>query len=184
MIKRIFIVFILWFFIHLCFMLYFGLLDEINKSDAAVVYGNQVENDGAPSIRLQSRLDRAIELYNEKYFKYIIVSGAIDKNHHDESKIMAEYLISKGIPESAVIEDNAGTNTMLTAMNVRMISRNYGFKSILVISQYYHILRVKLSLYKVGIEDVNHAHAIMFPESRDFYYIPREFGAFYAYLLK
>jgi hypothetical protein len=53
----------------------------------------------------------------------------------------------------------------------------------MVISQYYHILRIKLSFAKVGITNINHAHGLLFPEMRDFYYIPREIAGFYSYLI-
>lgn len=144
-IKRLMIILILWLFIHFCFLMYFGLNDKINYSDAAVIYGHQVENDGSPSRRLKSRLDRAIELYNKGFYKYIIVSGRIDINRHDEAKVMAEYLVSNGIPKDVIVEDNTGFNSYLTALNVQKISRRYDIKSVLVISQYYHILRIKLS---------------------------------------
>jgi vancomycin permeability regulator SanA len=183
MIKKLFIIFVMWFVIHIGVMLYFGIYDDINASDAAVVFGNQADDDGNPAERLQSRLNCAIELYKEKYFRFIIVSGAFDKKYHDETKTMIEYLSSKGIPEDRIIQDNAGTNTYQTALNLRVIERQHDIKSVLVISQYYHILRVKLAMSKVGIANVSHAHAMMSPESRDSYYIPREFAAFYTYLL-
>ena len=65
-------IFILWFLIHIVIITFDGLNDNIGASDVAVVLGNKVELDGKPSKRLQGRLDRAVELYEKEYFKYVL----------------------------------------------------------------------------------------------------------------
>lgn len=52
-----------------------GLSDELHIADVAIVLGNTVQPDGLPSPRLQARLDKTIELYRQKMFSQIIVSG-------------------------------------------------------------------------------------------------------------
>ena len=48
-----------WFAVHTAVLLWRGFADDARNADAMVVLGNKVERDGAPSPRLQRRLDCA-----------------------------------------------------------------------------------------------------------------------------
>lgn len=172
-----------WFIIHAVFIIIDGLNDELKGADMAVVLGNKVEKDGHPSKRLQARLDKSVELFEEGYFKYIIVSGGIGKEGFDEAKVMKKYLVDRGIPAEVIIEDSNGYNTYMTAENSRIIMKDLNLESVVVISQYFHITRTKLAFEKHGFENVYSAHAEVF-EYRDIYSIIREFPAYYKYMFK
>ncbi|WP_026478568.1 YdcF family protein [Alkaliphilus transvaalensis] len=179
----LFLMFILmlWGVIHAITITIDGLIDELGQADVAVVLGNKVELNGEPSKRLRARLDRAAELYHEGYFKYVIVSGGVGREGFDEAKVMKNYLVRKGVLIDDVIEDNEGYNSMLTAINSKSIMEDFGFESVMVISQYFHISRTKLAFKKVGVEKVYSAHGRIF-EIRDFYSIFREVIGYYKYL--
>ena len=159
-----------------------GLIDKTGQADVAIVLGSKVETSGLPSDRLSARLDKAIKLREEGLFSYIIVSGGIGKEGFDEAVVMKKYLIEHHVPAEAVIVDNAGINTRATAVKAAQIMNEKNMQSALVISQYFHISRVKLALRRQGIAKVYSAHAI-FWESRDVYSTGREVFAFYGYLL-
>jgi len=110
-----------WFIIHTLVITADGLKDELEVSDAAVVLGNKVELNGKPSKRLQGRLDKATELYENNYFKYIIVSGGTGKEGFDEAAVMKEYLAEKGIPDDKILLDSNGYNSYMTAKNTKAI---------------------------------------------------------------
>jgi vancomycin permeability regulator SanA len=167
--------------LQVIFLSFDGLKDELKKADVAVVLGNKVELDGQPSERLQGRLDRAAQLYEQQYFKYIIVSGGVGKEGFDEAVVMKDYLVKKSIPEDAIFVDSDGYNTLMTAQNAKEIMDNNNLQSVMVISQFYHISRTKLAFKKLGFKDVYSAHAKYF-EIRDFYSIAREIPAYYKYL--
>lgn len=172
---------IIWFCIHSIVIVIDGLNDEIGCCDVAIVLGNKVELDGRPSERLQSRLDRAVELYNQKYFEKIIVSGGVGKEGFNEAEVMKDYLVMVGIPSDSIIVDSRGTNTLMTAEITKYIMDEFNLHSAMVITQYYHITRSKLALHEAGIKEVYSAHARIF-EIRDIYSITREFFAYYQYL--
>ncbi|QQR54550.1 YdcF family protein [Candidatus Peregrinibacteria bacterium] len=175
----------LWALVHSVVIIVDGLADELAKVDVIVVLGNQVNDDGSPSERLKSRLDRAAELYNEGYTECILLSGGIDPNNgRIEADDMASYLESVGIPRTDMIWDNKGLDTFGTAMSMKQFMEWYDWDSVLVVSNYYHIPRIKLAFKQAGIENVYSAHAKMFPELRDLYSIPREFVAYYYYLFR
>ena len=45
-----------------------GLTDNVTKSDVGIVLGSKVMPDGTPSARLQARLDKADELFQQGMF--------------------------------------------------------------------------------------------------------------------
>ncbi|XHR30272.1 MAG: YdcF family protein [Chthoniobacteraceae bacterium] len=157
-----------------------GLNDHLGQADVALVLGNKIERDGRPSSRLQARLDRTIELYRSGYFPVIIVSGGIGIEGYDEALVMRDYLVSKGIPALAVIMDNKGITTFASAENAREIMRDRGYKSVFVISQYFHIPRSRMALSKLGIAPVYSAYARYF-EARDLYSSLREVAGYLRY---
>lgn len=173
---------LLWFVIHSIAITVDGFTDELQKADVAVVLGNKVELNGKPSLSLKGRLDRTVELYNKEYFENIIVSGGVGKEGFDEAVVMKEYLVAKGIPHGIIILDSEGYNTALTAKNSNEIMEERGFKSVMLISQFFHISRSKLAFKRVGYTDVYGAHA-KFYLLRDVYSVFREFFAYYKYLL-
>ena len=76
----------------------------------------------------------------------IIVSGGIGKEGFDEAKVMASYLIEKGVPTEKIIRDNEGNTTYDSALNCRSILNDSNAQSVIVVSQYFHLLRSKIAL--------------------------------------
>ncbi len=172
----------LWFLAHVAYIVADGLTDEIGRADAAVVLGNTVERDGQPSARLKARLEKSVELYEKKLVAKIIVSGGFGAERFEEADVMRDYLISRNVPAQDIILDKDGYNTYKTAVNTRALMEANNFKSVTIVSQYFHITRTRLAFQKLGIENVMAAHADYF-ELRDIYSIIREFTGFYTYLL-
>ena len=170
-----------WFAIHQTIIISDGLVDETQKTEIAVVFGNKVNEDGSLSLRLKARLDKGIELYNSKKITRLFVTGGLGKEGHFEGTKMSEYLISKDIPENVIIVDNKGVNTRRSALNFRKAYPKC--KSVTLVSQYHHITRAKLAFRQVGIDKVNGVHCDYFG-FRDFYSCFREFFGYYDYLIR
>ncbi|UFH32950.1 YdcF family protein [Chryseobacterium sp. C-71] len=168
-----------WFVIHSVYIIYDGLSDNGAQADVAVILGNKVNKDGTLSERLEKRLETGVELYQNHRIKRIIVSGGLGKEGFYEGSKMKEHLINKSIPDSVIIVDNKGDNTRLTVENTLEIQKKYGFKSLIVVSQYFHVTRTKKLFKDKGFENVSSASPRYF-EWRDFYSILREFPAFYT----
>ncbi len=112
--RRILWAFLIWFTLHSVFIICDGLWDRGNKADVAVVMGSKVNPDGSLSSRLQARVDCAYDLFKSGRVKSIFVSGGRGDEGFYEADIMKTYLLSKGVPDSSVIVDNFGFNTMAT----------------------------------------------------------------------
>ncbi|MFP4013234.1 MAG: YdcF family protein [Chitinispirillaceae bacterium] len=160
-----------------------GLRDDIAYSDVGVVMGNTVLPSGVPSDRLKGRLDKCIELYRKGYLGKIIVSGARGREGHVESVVMKEYLESKGIDESVIIEDCNGRNTFETARFTSRYCRTHNLSSAMVITQFFHIPRSRYALKRFGVKYVHKAHADYF-EWRDVPSLFREVAAMVKYVLR
>lgn len=160
-----------------------GLKENIFAADAAVVLGNQVFSDGVPSPRLAARLDKALALYRDGVCPVIIVSGGIGKEGVDEAEAMAAYLFRREIPEHAVVIDSSGVNTAATARFAsRWLSENNG-SSIIVVSQFFHLLRTRLAMKGQGISSVGTACAD-YLEWRDIFSVVREIPALVVYFFR
>ena len=160
-----------------------GLCDELGDSELGLVLGNTVEPDGHPSARLQARLDEALTLRHLGYFQWIIVSGGVDPNGHDEAAVMRDYLVARGVPVEYVLVDSAGSNTYESARHTAQIMRERRWKGVCVVTQYFHVPRARLALRRFGVQDVSGAHARFF-EGRDVYSTAREVVGYVEYAFR
>jgi len=160
-----------------------GLHDNLHAADLAVVPGSKVNPDGRPSLMLQARLDHAIDLYRHNYFKLVLVSGGRSREGYDEADVMRDYLITHGVPRDVILEDHDGYTTWMTAKNTAHLMAGRHLKSVLVISQYFHMARCRLAFEKFGVAPVYTSHAT-FWSIRDLYSVPREAVGYVAYALR
>ena len=158
-----------------------GLHDQLANADAIVVPGNTVGPDGAPSPRLQARLDCALEVYRKGYAPLIFVSGGVGKEGFDEAFAMSQYLVRQGVPRHAVIMDPTGVDTAATAASVAGMGKTRGIRSVIVATQYFHVPRTKILLTQAGVTVVGNVHA-RYVEPRDIYSLAREVVALGANL--
>jgi vancomycin permeability regulator SanA len=167
-----------WYVLHSIAITYDGLKKHSTKTDIALVLGTTVNYDGSLSPRLKARLDECLLLYKDSLISEIFVSGGLGKEGHWEASKMAEYLIQNGIDKQLITIDNYGNTTQLS---VDHIDQRYSKeKSMVVISQYFHLSRTKLALRKKGFNKVYGSSPNYF-EWRDVYSIFREFFGYYWY---
>jgi len=62
--------------------------------------------------------------------------------------------------------------------------RARGLRSVVAVSQYYHLTRTKLALRRFGVADVHGAHAPIELELREPWSLLRELVGYYRYLLR
>jgi len=160
-----------------------GLTDDIQAADVAIVPGNTVEKDGRPSARLRARLDQTATLYRQGLFRDVIVSGGVGGEGFDEAEVMKRYLVENGVPEGRVHVDSGGATTRLTARNAARMMGENGWRSAIVVTQYFHVPRMRLAVKRSGVAPVFSAHAQYF-ELRDVYSTAREVVGCGAYLLR
>ncbi len=157
----------------------YGMLSRPRPSDVGIVYGSLVR-DGQPSPRLEARLRAGRDAYAQGLVKKLYVSGATGREGYDESLVMADWLITHGVPATDVVRDSLGHNSALTARDAKGWMRANGARQALVITSYYHVARASMACWQQGI-DVNGAAPSRHLEWRDFYSIAREMVALPVY---
>lgn len=158
----------------------FGMIDNYKSADLIVIFGNEVKTSGEMSDRLMARVKKGQELYENGYAGKILVSGGVGKEGFDEAVVVKDYLVKEGVKDEDVLVDSAGVNTLATAQNAARIMRENDWKSVILVSQFFHLARANFSFEKVGVSTIYTAHPDFF-ETRDIYSLFREVFALYFY---
>ncbi|RZK34987.1 MAG: YdcF family protein [Pedobacter sp.] len=108
----------------------------------------------------------------------MLVSGGLGKEGFYEGDKMKAYLIEHKVPDSVIIVDNFGNNTLATVNNTMRLKDSLNFKSLIVVSQYFHLTRTKMLFRKRHFDNVSSVSPQYF-EFRDIYSLLREFVAYY-----
>lgn len=124
-------------------------VENANKSDAILVLGCQVMEDGSLSLMLKDRLDKAVELYKQGTAEKIIVSGDHGREEYDEVNAMKSYLIENEIPSENIFMDHAGFSTYESLYRAEYI---FKVEKLTVVTQEYHLYRAVYIGNKLGIE--------------------------------
>ena len=126
--------------------------DEAQAADVILVLG-AAEYRGRPSPVLKARLDHALELYNRKLAPRIMTSGGAGGEHvFTEGTVGRAYLTSHGVPPEAVIVENEGESTVQSTTIAIEIMHRMGLREVIVVSDGYHIYRVKKMLEARGLK--------------------------------
>lgn len=177
--KTIVLGLLLWIAGHLTYVIVDGLTDTGKSADIAVILGNKVNPDGSLSERLMQRVRCGLSLYQAGRVKKLLVSGGFGKEGFYEGDKMKQFLVANGVPPANIVVDNKGNNTLATVDNTLQLRDSLHYKSIIVVSQYFHLTRTKMLFRKRGFDAVSSASPAYF-ELRDLYALPREFAAYYS----
>jgi uncharacterized SAM-binding protein YcdF (DUF218 family) len=127
-------------------------IDEAQPAEIILVLG-AAEYRGKPSPILRARLDHALELYEKGLAPRILTTGGAGGDpFYTEGGVGQTYLASKGVPSEAIIVERAGESTVYSTAAAGEIMRRMGLKSCIVVSDGYHIYRVKKMLEFRGIK--------------------------------
>jgi uncharacterized SAM-binding protein YcdF (DUF218 family) len=124
---------------------------ELRSSDAIIVFG-AAEYDGRPSPVFRARLDHANELFRQGLAPVVITTGgsAADPKF-SEGGVGHDYLMRKGVPESALIAETQASDTAESAERVAAIMRENHMNSCLAVSDAYHMFRIRMLLMHQGL---------------------------------
>ena len=115
--------------------------DQAAPADAIGVLG-AAEYDGRPSPVFRARLDHALVLYHRGIAPLIITLGGPGGDQYTEGSVGREYLMSKGIPETAIIAETESSNTEESARRIAVIAHANGLRRLVVVSDDTHMFRI------------------------------------------
>jgi uncharacterized SAM-binding protein YcdF (DUF218 family) len=127
-------------------------LEEARPSDVILVLG-AAEYRGRPSPILEARLNHALFLYRQGLAPAIITTGGKGGDPmFTEGEVGRAYLSRHGIPSEAIIVESEGETTVHSTAAAAEIMRRMNMHSCIVVSDGYHIYRVKRMLQFQGID--------------------------------
>src|SRR6266852_6798286 len=127
-------------------------VDEARPADLILVLG-AAEYRGRPSPVLVARLNHALFLYRQGLAPHILTTGGSGGDPtFTEGEVARAYLSKHGIPSAAIIVESEGESTVHSTAAAAEIMRRMNLTSCIVVSDGYHIYRVKKMLEFQGMD--------------------------------
>ena len=123
--------------------------EMLEDVDCVLVLGCGVKTDGTPSLMLQDRLDRSIQLYQQGVAPKLLMSGDHGRQNYNEVGTMKQYAIDAGVPSSDVFMDHAGFSTYESMYRAKEI---FHANKIVIVSQEYHLYRAIYVAQALGLD--------------------------------
>jgi uncharacterized SAM-binding protein YcdF (DUF218 family) len=128
--------------------------DDARPADAIVVLG-AAQYDGTPSPAFAARLDHARELYEQGIAPLVVVTGGKQQgDRFTEATVGADYLIARGVPESAILRETTSRNSWESLQASARFLFPRGVKQVVLVSDPFHSLRIRLTAEEIGFDAV------------------------------
>ncbi len=126
--------------------------DEAKPADVIIVMG-AAEYRGRPSQVLQGRLNHALVLYLRGLAPYILTTGGAGGDpQFTEGEVGRAYLARHGVRSEAILTENRGATTAQSLDSAAATMHRMDLQSCIVVSDGYHIYRVKRLLQAHGLK--------------------------------
>lgn len=124
--------------------------DEARPAQAIVVLG-AAQYAGRPSPVLRARLDHALELWNRHLASLLILTGGTGAGDTtSEAAVGRKYAKRHGVPDSSILEENAGRTTSESMRAVAGMLEARGLQTALLVSDPFHMLRLRILARRFG----------------------------------
>ena len=133
---------------------------ELPTADAIVVLGGNTANGRAnwflPYDKETAvvRVDTAIELYKADRAPRVVLSGGALEGDVSEARGMAFLMKQQGVPEEALLLENASRTTYENATLTEEELKEHGFKNILLVTSALHMPRAMAAFSKLGVSAI------------------------------
>ncbi len=130
----------------------YGQKNRAQKADAIVVLGARVRPDGKAGQGLRMRVLHAVRLYKKGFAPKIIMTGGVGDNPPSEARVSADLAVQHGVPREAILEENKSTSTWENASFASGICKKHGWKSVLIVSDPFHLWRARRNFERNGMK--------------------------------
>ncbi len=121
---------------------------ELADVDCILVLGCLVHGE-QPSVMLNDRLTRCLELYEAGVAPKLLMSGDHGTTEYDEVNTMKQYAVDAGVPSSDIFMDHAGFSTYESIYRAKEI---FGADKMIIVTQEYHLYRALYIAEQLGVE--------------------------------
>jgi len=151
------------------------------ETQAIIVLGAQVKEDGTLSLQLQWRMEEALRQYTRSP-QLIVVCGAQGANEPaPEAHFMRDWLVAHGVPSEQILMDDASFNTRQNLENAKKVLPE-NVRRVLIVTSNYHLPRAMALAGDIGFDAEgvgSHIKLIYWPKNHY-----REALAWVKYLLQ
>lgn len=125
---------------------------ELNQPVDVIVVLGAAEYRGKPSPVLRARLDHALDLYRRQLAPNLLTTGGAGGDPiHTEAEVGRSYLADKGIPIERIYIEREGATTAQSIAASAEIFKRLGWKSCILVSDNYHLLRARRMMEDHGL---------------------------------
>jgi uncharacterized SAM-binding protein YcdF (DUF218 family) len=126
--------------------------DNARPSQAIVVLG-AAQYDGRPSDVFRARLDHAADLYEDGIAPTIVVTGGKQEgDRFTEATAGAEYLHSRGVPDSAILRETTSHSSWESLSASANFLEARGMTRVVLVSDPFHSLRIESIADDLGLD--------------------------------
>lgn len=122
---------------------------SVPRCRVALVLGAAVRSDGTLSQSLESRVDKAVQLWREGKCEKLLMSGDNRVVEYNEPQRMRTYAMQRGVPKEAIAMDFAGRRTYDSIYRAKHI---FDLEEIIVVTQRFHADRAVFLCDRLGIK--------------------------------
>jgi len=117
-----------------------------------VIFGAAVRPGGRPSTTLLLRVEAAVAFAARFAAPLFVPTGAVGRHGPSEASVMAELLVSRGVPATRIVTEETGTDTLSSVRAVAALLRGRGISApVFAASSLYHLPRCILLLRLLGV---------------------------------
>lgn len=124
---------------------------QVPAREAILVLGARVDPGGVVSSMLADRLNTALRLYQAGLAPRVLLSGDGMGPGPDEVAAMRQYLVDRGVPPSALLEDREGLRTLDTMLRAREVM---GLRGGIVVTNPFHVARAVYLARHAGLDAI------------------------------
>jgi SanA protein len=114
----------------------------------AIIFGARVYPNGKLSPMLADRVATGVDLYRSGKAEVLLMTGDNSMPDYDEPGAMKRAALQMGVPESAVVVDDAGRRTYDSCYRARAI---FGVSDAILVSQNFHLDRALMLCNALGV---------------------------------
>jgi len=134
----------------------------------AIILGHWPAGVDEPTRQQTARCLKAYELYRDGRINTIVVTGGYTKGHISEARMMRIALITYGVPDEIIYEDNLASTTIENGyFSRKLFEREKWPAKVVLISQAGHLWRAKGNFQSFGFR-VKNVNADELPGEEDF----------------
>ena len=130
---------------------YYAMVIPAREAEApvAIILGGGMQEDGTQTRMQEDRVATGIALYNAGRVETLVMSGDDGQNRFNEIEAMKAQAIEAGVAEEDILLDPHAYRTYLSCYRAK---HEFGFKKVVLVTQFFHIPRAIYFCDRQGIE--------------------------------